>query len=138
MSRSIIFYTATIALAITLSGFVTAQSNDPINERVARLEKTVLLDANKPDGTVLARLEAMEKKIKDDTTPDDLKKAIDIQSAELDKIDRRLKAIEARRPDANFDRLSDDLKKTSDELTAQRRDVRDLMERVKKIENIVR
>ena len=129
-------------MCLALLTHVNGDAQTPLLDRVDQLERAVLKDTSKPGGAVLERLDAIEKAIKpvdgQGATNDALKKLIDAQAATLEKLDHRLKTLEARASERQIDGLGDSLRKLSDDVADQRRVQRDLLDRVKRVESLLK
>jgi hypothetical protein len=122
----------------------TAPTASTPEERLAVLEKIVLRNTDKPDATILARLDRIEKLLQldaketrehvatDAKTFDDLKASVIKAERDQDALDRRLREMERLKLDkANTDVGAEvrDMKRDLDGLKSSLRDLQDRMRR---------
>jgi hypothetical protein len=122
----------------------TAPTASTPEERLAVLEKIVLRNTDKPDATILARLDRIEKLLQldaketrehvatDAKTFDDLKASVIKAERDQDALDRRLREMERLKLDkANTDVSAEvrDMKRDLDGLKSSLRDLQDRMRR---------
>jgi predicted nuclease with TOPRIM domain len=142
MMKNYSFAGVVVLICLVSLSHVSGDAQTPLLDRVDQLERTVLKDTTRPGGTVLERLDVIEKSIKpadeQGATNEALKKTLDAQTAVLEKLDHRLKALEARASERQVDTLNDSLRKLTDEVADQRRIQRDLADRLKRVEQIIK
>ena len=145
----------TALLAVVVMGThdtAVADAPDPVNaeKRIEALEKVVVRDPTDASGTVLARLERIEKLLQinakdaaveqktDAKTFDELKTSLITTQRAMEKLDRRLINIENSKLDRKNDELSDEVKALEKSILNHTTALRDLADRVKKLETVVR
>ncbi len=145
----------TAILAVVVMGTrdtAIADAPDPAatEKRVEALEKVVVRDPTDAAGTVLARLERIEKLLQinakdaaveqktDAKTFDELKTSLITTQRAMEKLDRRLINIENSKLDRKSDELSDEVKALEKSILNHTTALRDLADRVKKLETVVR
>ncbi len=145
--------TAVLGLAaLGVRDHAVAQSVDPVavEKRLETLEKVVIRDTTDASGTVLARLERIEKLLQinvkaaeddqktDAKTFEELKTSLITTQRDLEKMERRLVLIENRNLDRKSDDLAREVKSLERSILQQANTLRDLSDRVRKLENVVR
>ena len=145
----------TAILAVVVMGTrdtAVADAPDPAatEKRVEALEKIIVRDPTDASGTVLARLERIEKLLQinakdaaveqktDAKTFDELKTSLITTQRAMEKLDRRLINIENSKLDRKSDELSDEVKALEKSILNHTTALRDLADRVKKLETVVR
>jgi hypothetical protein len=139
-------------LAVTAAGVwlaprsVQGQATQTAEDRLVALEKAVLRNADKPDATVLARLERIEKILQldakqtkqqtaaDAKTFDELKATVVSAERERDAIDRRLRDVERLKLDKSTSDVAGDVRDMKRDLDGLKNSVRDLNDRVRREE----
>jgi hypothetical protein len=136
-----------LGLAIVAGGALSAGRQEDavaaLERRVADLERIILRDANDPRRTVLARVEAIERRLderardeeRDGRVLRDDRAALDRRLDQLTRgqqeIERRLRALEADRGGANVERELQQLQRDQQSIE---RTLRDLADRVRRVE----
>jgi hypothetical protein len=140
-------------LAVTAAGVwlapraVQGQASTQTGEdRLSALEKAVLRNAEKPDATILARLDRIEKLLQIDATQtrqraatdaktfDELKATVVSAERERDAIDRRLRDVERLKLDKSTSDVASDLRDMKRDLDGLKNSVRDLSDRLRREE----
>lgn len=136
-----------LGLAIVAGGALSAGRQEDgvaaLERRVADLERIILRDANDPRRTVLARVEAIERRLderardeeRDGRVLRDDRAALDRRFDQLTRgqqeIERRLRTLEADRGGANVERELQQLQRDQQSIE---RTLRDLADRVRRVE----
>ena len=139
-------------VGMDVRGVQAAESSDPhttellkeLTDRVTILEKAVLDDPYQPKSTVLARLDAIERRLEgldksdnadakgDDQAFANLRKELDQQQEEDEAIQKRIAALEqTQKSGGTSDRDMRDVERSIDQL---RKSVDELAKRVKSLE----
>ena len=114
-----------------------AAEADPLEKRVAELERVVLRDAFHPDASVVDRLAKVEKSLSlagpgDLRSPDDLKKALLKLEAANDTTDRRLRTLEETHKPSDADRA---VRESREKVQDAAKQTKELEQRLRKVES---